>query len=641
MNANEILSKLILPDELKDILLNCQSLIVAKTVDDLINASVKDEKDGYHIVSYNVPGKGEVKEAYVCRVKNGISANYYEPYMRRRDPDSMLIADDLPTDKPRYSDVYKRPFKELRDETFEWLKNQNLMMFVFLAGQIESGIYSIAIAPDNAGFFALGLAELQGIINPDTIDGQIKPKCFLYIAPPFRFTHFNEKQYVVHNRGEDMYEIFSYNLYPGPSAKKGIYGTLIHYGEMEGWVTNHAAVVKVVTPYGMKVAIMHEGASGGGKSEMNEHIHRESDGTIHFAKNVITGENRHLSLPKGCTLHPVADDMALCHPSIQKGDGKMVVVDAENAWFIRVDHIKNYGTDPDIEARSIHPPKPLLFLNIDATPGSTALLWDHIMDEPGKACPNPRFILPRDIVPGVTKKPVSIDIRSFGVRTPPCTREKPTYGIIGLFQVMPPALGWLWRLVSPRGHDNPSIVDKEGMNSEGVGSYWPFATGKKVNQANLLLKQIIDNPNTHYILCPVRHIGAWDAKFVPQWIAREFLARRGGVRFAKDELTPSRCSILGYSLSKFEVEGQSFDQGFLQVDKQIDVGVEAFDKGAEILSVFFKKQLQQFLQDDLMPLGRKIIECCMNDGKLEDYTALLKGADVFVDDLNEEESHKV
>ncbi len=41
-----------------------------------------------------------------------------------------------------------------------------------------------------------------------------------------------------------------------------------------------------------------------------------------------------------------------------------------------------------------------------------------------------------------------------------CTRGRPTYGILGLFHLLPPALAWLWRLVSPRGHANPSIVDQ-------------------------------------------------------------------------------------------------------------------------------------------------------------------------------------
>ena len=156
------------------------------------------------------------------------------------------------------------------------------------------------------------------------------------------------------------------------------------------------------------------------------------------------------------------------------------------------------------------------------------------MDAPGKPCPNPRVIMPRRFVQNIVNQPTEVDVRSFGVRTPPCTKESPTYGVIGLFHILPPALAWLWRLVAPRGHDNPSITDTEGMSSEGVGSYWPFATGKQVDQANLLLSQILETPNTRYILVPNQHIGAYKVGFMPQWIAREYLARRGGARFSME-----------------------------------------------------------------------------------------------------------
>src|SRR5690349_16859389 len=49
--------------------------------------------------------------------------------------------------------------------------------------------------------------------------------------------------------------------------------------------------------------------------------------------------------------------------------------------------------------------------------------------------------------------------------------HKPTYGIIGLVHMLPPALAWLWRLVAPHGHGNPSIISQEGMQSEGVGAW--------------------------------------------------------------------------------------------------------------------------------------------------------------------------
>ncbi len=102
---------------------------------------------------------------------------------------------------------------------------------------------------------------------------QKRPIC----CPPFRHTDFNGKQIVVHSRLDEMYEMFSFNLYPGPSAKKGVYGMLIDLGEKEGWVANHCSCVQVITPYDNQMTISHEGASGGGKSEMLEYIHRESE----------------------------------------------------------------------------------------------------------------------------------------------------------------------------------------------------------------------------------------------------------------------------------------------------------------------------------------------------------------------------
>lgn len=628
---NPILDKLTLSDEIRSVLSGCPGLTWANSIDDLQNLFA-DFGDKTQVVSYDVPGKGMIDEAYVCRVKNGISANYYDPYMRRRDPDSMLIGDDMPTDKTKYSAVYGKSFEGLRKETLDWLKGQELQAFAFMSGNCEYGIPSIVIAPANAAFFALGLGLLQGVTDLSKFEGKYEPKCFLFVAPPFRHIYFEGKQRVVHNRSKDRYEIFSYNLYPGPSAKKGVYGALLHFGEMEGWVTAHAAAVRVVTPYDNKVAIMHEGASGAGKSEMNEHIHREFDGSVHFGKNVVTGEDHHFVIPKACNLHPVTDDMALCHPKIQKDNGKLTVIDAENSWFIRVDHIREYGTDPDIEARSIHPKEPLLFLNIDAQPNGTALLWDHIYDDNNKPCPNPRFILPRDTVPDVVNKPVSIDIRSFGVRTPPCTSEHPSYGILGIFHVIPPAVAWLWRLISPRGYANPSIIDTEGLGSEGVGSYWPFATGLRINHANILLKQIVNTPRVHYILCPVKHIGAWSVGFVPQWIAREYLARRGGVRFTHEEIVESPVPLLGYELERLVVEGHSFAKEFLNPAYQGDVGWDAFNAGAKILNDYFASELEQYRTDNLDPLGKKIIDCYLAGGATADFEKLVEHETMFIED---------
>ena len=149
---------------------------------------------------------------------------------------------------------------------------------------------------------------------------------------------------------------------------------------------------------------------------------------------------------------------------------------------------------------------------------------------------------------------VEVDVRSFGVRTPPSTKSDPNYGMIGLIQILPPALAWIWRLVAPRGYNNPSIIDSAGMSGEGVGSYWPFATGKKVTQANLLLEQIKNAPGTRYVLIPNQHIGVFEVGFMPQWIAREYIARRGGVHFKQEQLVEARCSLLGYGLESLKID---------------------------------------------------------------------------------------
>lgn len=612
-----------LPSEVEFIFNAAPSVTIARSVSELVDLSTKNAVNGWQEVAYDVPGHGRVVEATVCRARNGVCANYTEPYMRRRDPDCMVIGDNRPTDKPTFEQRFSTRFEPLRQRTFEWLRTQPLAAFPFYAGMPGKGTHALVIAPDNAGFFALGLALLQGILAPDEVPADFSPGAIIYVAPPFRHTDFDGKQIVVHNRLDAGHELFSYNLYPGPSAKKGIYGVLLNIGESEHWLTMHCATVRMVTPYQNKIVIAHEGASGGGKSEMLEHVHRRPDGSLLVGRNLLTGEERTLTLPQACELLPVTDDMALCHPSLDKGHGKLTLMDAENAWFVRCNHLARYGTDPHLERLSVNPPEPLLFLNIEGHPGATCLLWEHTEDEPGKPCPNPRVIIPRKIIPKVVQGAVDVDIRSMGVRAPPCTAEVPTYGIIGLFHLLPASLAWLWRLVAPRGHANPSIVQTEGMTSEGVGSYWPFATGRRVDQANLLLNQIIETPEVRYILVPNQHIGVWEVSFMPQWITREYIARRGGARFSASQMKPSRCALLGYTPGSIVVEGRTIGSWFFEVEQQPEVGRDAYDRGAEILNKFFHSELTQFLVPDLLPTGRKIIEGCLSGATVADYVRML------------------
>lgn len=617
-----MLSKFDLTMDMKDILLNAKKVCIPKTRDDILNMVFSDDEICSYNVGYEVNGN-MIEEANVVRCKNGVVVNYMDDYMRRRDPECLFIADDQPTDKPRYIDEYKESFSPIRNETFDWLKKQELIVVPFLAGGEQYGYEAVLIAPLNAAFFACALADLQFFVNIDEYQGSFKPKAVIYLAPPFRHTHYNEKQVVVHNRLEGIHELFSYNLYPGPSAKKGIYGVLLNIGEQEGWTTVHASTVKVITPYENEIVIMHEGASGGGKSEMLEYIHREPDSKIVIGKNLYTEEKFYLTLEETCELRPVTDDMAICHPDIQNDSKKLVVKDAEEGWFLRLDNITKYGTEPMYEKLCTQPDRPLIFLNIEGIPKATCLIWEHTMDSDGTPCPNPRVILPRKMIPNIVSEPVEVDVRSFGVRTPPCSLQSPSYGILGMLHIIPPSLAWLWRLVAPRGFNNPSIINSVGMTSEGVGSYWPFATGKMVNQANLLLDQIINSRNTRYVLIPNQHIGFYHVGFMPQWIAREYIARRGSAKFKPEHLVEARCSLLGYCLDSLKVDGQFIRKAFLQPDTQAEVGHQGYDAGAKILSDFFKQELHKFNVEGLNPLGRKIIEACLNDASLQEYIELI------------------
>ena len=616
------LDRIAFSEELKEILNGCASVEIPNTRAELYDMVFGKEEANSFDITYIVHGK-EKKEADVVRCRNGAAVNYTEDYMRRRDPECMVIADKKPTNKQKFEETYGYDFSGLRKETLLWLKERELIVVPFRAGGKKYGYPAILICPKNAAFFAYALANLQAFVNIEEEVIPFVPRAIIYVAPPFRHTHFEGKQVCVHNRLDNCHEIFSYNLYPGPSAKKGVYSVLLDIGEQENWVTAHASAARIITPYENEIVIMHEGASGGGKSEMLEAEHRVEDGRILLGTHVVTGGKNYLHLGDTCDIEPISDDMAMCHPAIQGPDGKLGIIDGENGWFLRVDGITEYGSSPAYEKIAIHPKEPLIFFNLQGVAGATCLPWDHTLDSDGNPCPNPRVVIPRYMVDKIVQEPVGVDIRSFGVRMPPATAEHPSYGIMGLMQIIPPALAWLWRLVAPRGHNNPSIIASKGMQSEGVGSYWPFATGLRVRQANLLLQQIISCPNTKYILIPNQHIGVYKVGFAAEWLAREYLARRGGVNVMKRQnLEPARCSLLGYSLREMKIDRQNIRSVFLKCELQEMLGLEGYDKGAKILTDFFAKELKKFDVPELDPLGKEIIACFKRGGTIEDYCNL-------------------
>ena len=105
---------------------------------------------------------------------------------------------------------------------------------------------------------------------------------------------------------------------------------------------------------------------------------------------------------------------------------------------------------------------------------------------------------------------------------------------------------------------------------------------------------------------------------------REYLTRRGNAKLRKDQYQPARCPLLGYELNYLTIEGAKIPSRFLQVHKQTEMGTEGYDKGAEKLYDFFKSELKQYLVPELHPLGRQIIEACLNGASVADYASFIE-----------------
>jgi hypothetical protein len=103
-----------LPHQATVLLNSCKSFTVFNSVEELADAAVGGKDSNSFEVTYAVPGKGDVTEVVVHRVKNGISANYTDPYMRRRDPDTMAVADSNVTDKESFHSKYGYEFSNYK-----------------------------------------------------------------------------------------------------------------------------------------------------------------------------------------------------------------------------------------------------------------------------------------------------------------------------------------------------------------------------------------------------------------------------------------------------------------------------------------------------------------------------------------------
>ena len=177
---NILFERFTLPDELRKIIYNSPSVIIPTSKDQLFELIFGNEYTDKIEVLYDVNGKS-VKEAEVVRCRNGAAVNYPEDYMRRRDPDCMRIGDDLPTDKPRFKDVYGYDFEELRRDTFRWLTRQELILVPFKSGGYDYGYDSLLVCPRNAAFFGFAMAQLQAFVDLRTVEN-FKPRAVVYLS---------------------------------------------------------------------------------------------------------------------------------------------------------------------------------------------------------------------------------------------------------------------------------------------------------------------------------------------------------------------------------------------------------------------------------------------------------------------------
>lgn len=186
--------------DLKNVFETARNVILPEKREELIDLSTNGADNLIYDVKYDVSGKGEITEARVVKCKNGIAVNYTDPYMRRRDPDCMVVNNIEMTDKVTFQQRFHKDFAPLRQETLDWLATNEIILVPFMAGGTKYGYPALMVAPKNAAFFAASIYDLQGMIPNDKLEKDFAPKAIIYVAPPFRHSHFDGKQVVVHNQ---------------------------------------------------------------------------------------------------------------------------------------------------------------------------------------------------------------------------------------------------------------------------------------------------------------------------------------------------------------------------------------------------------------------------------------------------------
>lgn len=381
----------------------------------------------------------------------------------------------------------------------------------------------------------------------------------------------------------------------------------------------HCGVALITTPYENTVALMHEGPSGGGKSELGTPLPLCADGRVLVAKK---GAEFIKAPPFQLTTQEVVvDDIGL----IEIEDGRQLVTCAEQGYFLRTDGIKDVSDDLPLQqlVRDAAPSRGRYvgYLNYDVTPEAPVLLtW------PRPGCANPRASVPKHLIKGIVlEERIPVQVRSLGIRQPPLIHKGAvTYGVVGFAQILPWPIALLWRLVCPRGVDNPSInTTGDGIECEGVGSFEPFLLGSRETQANMLLEQLRACPNILFPLVPNQNIGLWHVGFMPEWLfLREYLGRTGG-RVQKEHLvTSDHPYLLGWSLKNVVIENWSIPDDLLSIQKQEGITEHIYAQGVEVLYAAMLAHLRTYRIEQLDPKIQEIIKLFEERAPLEEFLAI-------------------
>jgi hypothetical protein len=109
--------------------------------------------------SFHLPGNSNgtsrIVEAVITKARNGLAINFPDPAMRRRDPDAMVIGDNLPTDKPTYDQRFGETFDGLAPADPGLAQDAGTRRDAVLCGHRRAGIWLAADCAASGSVFSL------------------------------------------------------------------------------------------------------------------------------------------------------------------------------------------------------------------------------------------------------------------------------------------------------------------------------------------------------------------------------------------------------------------------------------------------------------------------------------------------------